>query len=171
VITFLHLYTTSVIQSVPQTLCPHNSSTHTTHQVALDLRDWWTFFAFSYLKWISQTLSVKSVNIFFLKLASLEKGTQKGELHVCVCVCDIRATCHKNTCKEILLLLPGFYSPIQAKTALTMPLHRILCDAISFQFLTPSVCRSCWTLSNHLTGGLPFFLFPLAYWRLVSCRD
>jgi hypothetical protein len=42
-----------------------------------------------------------------------------------------------------LFLLPGFYSPIQAKTALTMPLHRILSDAISFQFLTPSVCRSC----------------------------
>jgi hypothetical protein len=30
----------------------------------------------------------------------------------------------------ILLLLPGFYSPIQAKTALTMPLHRILSDAL-----------------------------------------
>jgi hypothetical protein len=30
-----------------------------------------------------------------------------------------------------LLHLPGFYSPIQANTALTMPLHRILSDDIS----------------------------------------
>jgi hypothetical protein len=44
---------------------------------------------------------------------------------------------------------------------LTTPLHRILSDAVPFQFLTPSVCRSCWTLSNHLTGGLPFVLFPI----------
>jgi hypothetical protein len=44
-------------------------------------------------------------------------------------------------------LLPGFYSPIQAKTALTMPLHRILPNAISFQFLTPSVNPlACWVV-------------------------
>jgi hypothetical protein len=43
----------------------------------------------------------------------------------------------------LILLLPGFCSQIQAKTALTTPLHRILSDAVPFQFLTPSVCRSC----------------------------
>jgi hypothetical protein len=39
-----------------------------------------------------------------------------------------------------LLLLPGFYSPIQAKTVLTMPLHRILSDAISLNSF------ACWVV-------------------------
>jgi hypothetical protein len=49
-----------------------------------------------------------------------------------------------------LLLLPGFYSPFQAKTALTMPLHRILSDAISF---APS--RKSFCLLGHLNWVRP----------------
>ena len=52
------------------------------------------------------------------------------------------------------------YSLLQALTAPTMRLHSLLSSAFLLHPYTPTVFRSCSTLSIHLIGGLPTFLFP-----------